>query len=196
MSKIKDFTELKAWLGNRLPEKRYLHTLSVADVALSLAKRFSLDENDVLRSALYHDAYRYIEHDKAIKELRARGFFIYKEEEENEKLIHAPYAAMKMADDLEEAPSVCVTAVRFHTLGSVLMGKIGAAVYIADYAEPRRKHLTDEDREKIFSLPTLEDMVKYIIEEQNAYFKEKGIKNAEVTNELYSFLTRGGRFED
>ena len=101
-----------------------------------------------------------------------------------------------MRDDVGPVPLSYVKAVRFHTLGSPEMGRLGAAVYIADYSEPGRRHLDDEERKRIYSHESLEEMVGYIIEKQNEYFRKEGIRNASITDELYSFLARGGRFED
>ena len=67
-------------------------------------------------------------------------------------------------------------------------------MYIADYAEKGRKHLDDEERSRILSLQTLEAMVMHIMDMQRAYFESKGMKEAGVSEELYSFLENGGRF--
>ena len=57
--------------------------------------------------------------------------------------------------------------------------------------EKGRKHLGDEDRKRIFSRPTLEAMVMEIVDMQRPYMKKEGIKEAEVTTELYSYLEKG-----
>ena len=196
MSKIMGYTELKALMEEKLPWKRFIHSLGVAETARTLAVRFGLDVDGALIAGMYHDAYRYISKDEALSEVKRYGIFIYKEEEENENLLHAPIAAYHMRDDVGPVPLSYVKAVRFHTLGSPEMGRLGAAVYIADYSEPGRRHLDDEERKRIYSHESLEEMVGYIIEKQNEYFRKEGIRNASITDELYSFLARGGRFED
>ena len=100
-----------------------------------------------------------------------------------------------MRRDVGPVPESWVRAVRFHTLGSKDMGTLGAIIYIADYSEPGRKHIDDDERKRIFSLSSLEAMVLHILDSQNRYFKERGISNARITDELYSFLGDGGRFE-
>ena len=196
MSKIMGYTELKAIMEEKLPEKRFLHSLGVAETAAMLARRFNLDIDGALICGIYHDAYRYIGKEEALKEVEEYGISIFKEERENGNLLHAPIAAYHMREDVGPVPSAYVKAVRYHTLGSRDMGMLGAAVYIADYSEPGRKHLDDEEREHIYSFESLEGMVRYIIERQNEYFQREGIRNAEVTDDLYSFLVAGGCFED
>ena len=195
MSRIMGYTELKRMMEQKLPQKRFLHSLGVAETAKMLAERFSLDSEAALICGIYHDSYRYISAEEALKEVRMYSISIFKEEEENENLLHAPIAAYHMREDVGPVPSSYIKAVRYHTLGSKDMGALGAVIYIADYTEPGRKHLDDEERVRIYSEPTLEGMVRYIIEKQNVYFKAKGIANAAVTDELYDFLLKGGRFE-
>ena len=195
MSGIMDSTELDLFIRSRLPEKRYLHSVSVAETAVMLAGRFNISEEDARIVGLYHDAYRYVKKEDAIKDLEKHGFIPYPEEIENESLLHAPVAAVHMRDDIGNVPESYIKAVRFHTLGSKDMGTLGAVLYIADYSEPRRRHLSDEERKSIYSHDSLEGMVCHIIREQNMYFKREGISNAKVTDELYSFLLDGGRFE-
>ena len=196
MSRIMGYTELKRMMEQKLPQKRFLHSLGVAETAKMLAERFSLDPEAALICGIYHDSYRYISAEEALKEVRMYSISIFKEEEENENLLHAPIAAYHMREDVGPVPLSYIKAVRYHTLGSKDMGALGAVIYIADYTEPGRKHLDDEERKRIYSHESLEEMVGYIIEKQNEYFRKEGIRNASITDELYSFLARGGRFED
>ena len=81
MSKIMGYTELKALMEEKLPRKRFIHSLGVAETARTLAVRFGLDVDGALIAGMYHDAYRYISKDEALSEVRRYGIFIYKEEE-------------------------------------------------------------------------------------------------------------------
>ncbi len=190
-----DYTELKSIMKERLPEKRFMHSVGVAETARSLAKRFSAGESDALIAGIYHDAYRYIEKEEALRIVKENSIEVFKEELENESLLHAPIAAFFMPRDAGCVSKECIKAVRCHSLGSKDMGILGAIIYIADYTEPGRKHLDDEERKKIFSLESLEKMVLYVIEKQKEYFNQIGIKSAAVTDELCSFLRSGGCFE-
>ena len=73
------------------------------------------------------------------------------------------------------------------------MGPYGAILYIADYAEKGRKHLDDNERQHILSQATLEDMIIVIMDAQRKYFEKEGIKEAEVSTELYDYIKQGGR---
>lgn len=191
-----DSGEYRKKIKKEMKETRYLHTLGVEKMAISLARRFSLDEKKASLSALHHDRYRYIEKEKAVKELDEASFPLFDEERENDALLHAPYASLKMSSDIPFSSSDMHKAVRYHTLGSFDMGRLGAAIYIADYAEEGRKHLDEKERKKILSFSSLEEMVLYIIRRQEEYFSKKGIRSAAVTKCLKEYLENGGKFED
>lgn len=188
-----DYTEIKAFVEKRIKPSRFIHSLGVAEVSETLSRRFVLDVEKAKICAIYHDAYRYEGNEDAVGYLEERGVEIFPEERENPMLLHGALAAAHFDEDAGcRVDDDMKKAVRHHTLGHKEMGKLGAAIYIADYTEKGRKHLTEEDRRRIFSLSSLEDMVMAIIEMQREYFNRAGIMEAGVTGELYSFLREGG----
>ena len=60
------------------------------------------------------------------------------------EMLHGPAAAEQMRRDGERRAEL-LDAVRFHTVGSAQWGKLGRALYMADYLEPGRK-FTRADR--------------------------------------------------
>ena len=189
-----DYTELDRFVRNRLPEKRYIHSLGVVEMSEELAARFSLSVTDAASIGIFHDAYRYDCDAGTPLFCREHGIEVFPEEERDPMLLHGALAAVHFDEVAGKVPESWKIAVRHHTLGHRDMGKYGAVVYIADYAEKGRKHLDDAERERILSKPTLEAMVIHIMEMQRLYFRSKGIEEAGVSLELYSFLKDGGCF--
>lgn len=196
MQNIMDYTELEKLVGMNMKPGRFKHSLGVADTAAMLLEKIARDPMPGRICGIYHDYFRYIEAEKALEEVRRFSIDTVPEELTEPVLLHAPIAAFHMRDIAGPVPDSFLKAVRWHTLGSKDMGILGASVYIADYAEPGRKHLDDDTRRRIFSLPTLEEMVLLILKMQDGYFKEVGKKNAQTTLELYDYLKGGGCFED
>lgn len=191
---ITDYTKLNAFVKAKLKPSRYTHSLGVMEMALNLASRFGIDEEKARISAIYHDAYRYEGDESSIQLVEKCGYVVCPEERENPMLLHGALAAVHFDEDtLSKIPSDMKVAVRHHTLGHVSMGRLGAVIYIADYGEKGRKHVTDKERKKIMSKDTLEDMVLYILEKSRAHLAETGKKEAGVTKELYDFLKEGGK---
>ena len=193
MSKRIGYTELEAKVRGMIKEKRFVHSLGVVEVSRMLAERFGLSSDDAAYIGIYHDAYRYQADGMAPAYCRAHGVEVFPEEEKEPMLLHGALAAIHFPQDAEgDVPECFQTAVRHHTLGHKEMGRYGAVLYIADYMEPGRKHLDDDDRRRILSGERLEDMIITIMDMQGEYFRREGIKSAAVSDELYRFIKDGG----
>ena len=193
MSKRIGYTELEAKVRGMIKEKRFVHSLGVVKVSRMLAERFGLSSDDAAYIGIYHDAYRYQADGTAPAYCRAHGVEVFPEEEKEPMLLHGALAAIHFPQDAEgDVPEYFQTAVRHHTLGHKEMGRYGAILYIADYMEPGRKHLDDDDRRRILSGERLEDMIITIMDMQGEYFRREGIKSAAVSDELYRFIKDGG----
>lgn len=192
-----DYTELKAKVESMIKKERFVHSLGVAETAFYLARRFSLDERKALCAGIYHDAYRYKATADSIPELESRGFVIVDEEKAEPMLLHGALSALHFDEDAgEEIPQDMKMAVRHHTLGSRYMGPLGAVIYISDYIEPGRKHLSEEDRLNILEKSTLEEMVTAVLDMERPYLERTKAGMAGVSKELYDYLASGGRFEE
>lgn len=188
------YTELESKVRARLKESRFIHSRGVAETAAMLASRFGMSAEDARYAGIYHDAYRYCCTAETLSICRDAGICVFPEEERDPMLLHGALAAIHFPLDAEgEVDPALILAVRHHTLGSIGMGRLGALIYIADYIEPGRKHLGAEERERILSRPDPEGMVIEIMDMQRGYFESKGIEEAGVSKELYSFLMDGGR---
>ena len=186
------YIELNRFVREKLPEKRYNHSLGVVEMSIHLASLFRLSVTDAACIAIFHDAYRY-DCDEGTAELcRKSGIEVFPEEEKEPMLLHGALAALHFDEVAGPVPSKWKIAVRHHTLGHKDMGKYGAILYIADYIEPGRKHLDDDDRQRILSGERLEDMIISIMDMQGEYFIREGIKSAEVSDELYDYIKSGG----
>jgi HD superfamily phosphohydrolase YqeK len=53
------------------------------------------------------------------------------------KLLHGPAAAERLAG---EGDAELLDAIRYHTLGSARFGRLGRALYLADFLEPGRRY--------------------------------------------------------
>ena len=190
------YTELEAKVRAMIKPKRFVHSEGVAAVSAELAERFALNVQDARYIGIYHDAYRYSADSTSPDFCRSHGIEVFPEEEKEPMLLHGALSAIHFPSDAEgDVPEHFLRAVRHHTLGHREMGVYGAVLYIADYIEPGRTHLDCDDRRKILSGERLEDMILTIMEMQDAYFRRKGIEEAEVSRELYDFLRSGGRLQ-
>ena len=124
--------ELPSWAI--VTEKRVAHIGRVTALLdeWALALELTAQEAKAWHDAgLFHDALR----DAPEQELRALAGELpgYTTD-----MLHGPAAAARMQRDGETRLDV-LEAVRFHTVGSAAWGRLGRALYMADYLEPGRK---------------------------------------------------------
>lgn len=187
------YTELENKVRLMIKDKRFQHSLGVVSVSRMLAERYGLSADDAAYIGIYHDSYRYSCTEATPSFCIANGIEVFPEEEANPMLLHGALAAIHFPHDAEgSVPEYFKVAVRHHTLGHRNMGKYGAILYIADYIEPGRKHLDDDDRRRILSGERLEDMIISIMDMQGEYFDRECIRSAAVSLELYDFIKSGG----
>lgn len=195
MSYRMSFTELEMTVRSMIKPSRFLHSQRVKETALELGGKYLMDETALSYISIFHDAYRNIEGREAIRICNEADMFIYPEELDNPMLLHGAVAAIKLPSFIGECPGSWALALRFHTLGSPEMGRLGAVLYIADYIEPGREYLSDEDRNEILSASSLEDMVLDILERERLYSYRINRHLSLVSEGLRHFLINGGKFD-
>ncbi len=124
--------ELPAWA--RVTEKRREHIQRVTNLLDEWAVKLSLpgDERIAWHDAgRYHDALRDAP-DELLRELGGDS------PDYPIEMLHGPAAAELLRRDGERRTEL-LDAVRFHTVGSAQWGRLGRALYMADYLEPGRK---------------------------------------------------------
>jgi len=129
-----------AFAHSRLSDKRYGHTLRVADTAERLARIHGLDPARVRLAALLHDAARETEPDEFLRLAVEWGVPVGEPERESPKLLHAPVAAEMARRELGVEDEEVLEAVRAHTIGRERMGPLALALYVADKIEPARDY--------------------------------------------------------
>jgi HD superfamily phosphohydrolase YqeK len=125
-------SSLPSW--SRVSEKRVAHIGRVTALLDEWARALALAPSEARAwhdAGVYHDALR----DAPEPELRALaddppGYTV--------DMLHGPAAAARMAAEGESRTEL-LDAVRFHTVGSSAWGRLGRALYMADYLEPGRK---------------------------------------------------------
>lgn len=143
---------------------------------------------------MWHDITREWSDNDLLAYSISHGIGMEEEEIACPMLLHGAVASRLLRQFVPDCDPTWELAVRWHTLGSDTMGRLGAALYIADYLEPLRSHLVREQRYAIIRLSSLEQMCSRIIEVHHGYLGRKGKVMARSTASLERFLEAGGRF--
>jgi 2-amino-4-hydroxy-6-hydroxymethyldihydropteridine diphosphokinase len=123
---------MPAWA--RVSERRLEHIMRVTELLdeWAAALRLSPEEAQTWHDAgRYHDALR----DAPETELRRLAGDL---PEYTTEMLHGPAAAERLQQDGETRIEL-LDAIRYHTVGSARWGRLGRALYMADYLEPGRK---------------------------------------------------------
>lgn len=122
----------------QVSEKRRAHIARVTALLVAWAPDVARDADEAIAmrdAGLLHDALR----DAPEAELRA----LSGDARSAVDLLHGPAAAERLVQ-LGETRRELLDAVRWHTLGSAAWGRVGRALYMADFLEPGRKFATGD----------------------------------------------------
>jgi predicted HD superfamily hydrolase involved in NAD metabolism len=139
----------ESFARSRLSEKRYGHTVRVADTAAELARVHGLDEDRVRLSALIHDAARETGPEEFLRLAEEWDLPVGEPESQSPKLLHGPVAAELARRELGVEDEEVLEAIRAHTTGKPGMGPLALALYVADKIEPAREYPSVERLRKL-----------------------------------------------
>lgn len=139
---LKKYEELiKPMMG----AKRYRHSVNVAEMAVTLAKKFGCDEDKAYTAAILHDCRKEIDPDLMLKEAKESGFYVDPVEIDCPKLWHGIAGAYYVRNVLKITDDDILNAIRFHTVGRAGMSVTEKIVFLADTVSAERDF---EDVEK------------------------------------------------
>lgn len=130
--------EMNLYLKSNLLEKRYMHTLGVADTAKRLAKLNGVSEKKAEIAGLAHDVAKNLSIDKMREMMKENNIIISEIEEKNMNLWHSIVAPIEAKDKLGIDDDEILDAIRWHTTGKEDMSTLTKIIYIADMIEPGR----------------------------------------------------------
>ena len=122
----------------RLSDKRYGHTLRVADTAEHLAGLHGLDPVKARLAGLLHDLARETSGEDLLHTAAERDVPVGDPERDKPMLLHGPVAAALAQTKLGVGDEAVLEAIRVHTTGAAGMGPLALAVFVADKIEPGR----------------------------------------------------------
>ena len=133
---------LRQRVGERLSEKRFLHTLGVEKMALYIGEKIMPERlSELSVAALLHDIskeYSEAEHKNAAKR---HNISMSEEDISSPQLWHSITACAAVLDDFSEyATEDILSAVTNHTTGSPDMSDFDSIILLSDYIEEGRKY--------------------------------------------------------
>lgn len=141
--------EMKAYLKVNLMEKRYVHTLGVAETAKKLAKLNGISEEKAEIAGLAHDIAKNIPKDKMKEIIKENNIILSKIEEVSANLWHSIIAPVEANGKFKIDDEEILDSIRWHTTGKENMSVLTKIIYIADMIEPNRNFEGVEELKKV-----------------------------------------------
>lgn len=163
-------------LEGSLTHERYRHILRVADTCESLCERYGEERLKGRVAGLVHDLAR----DWPEEQLRK---WCPGTEETEVVLLHGPAAARYARRELGLDDEDILAAVHHHTLGAPGLPRVGWILFVADYIEPERSHVSDDFRQKVVASSLDRAMIEII-----EHSRERFGSLAEPTRAMYDEL--------
>jgi len=126
-------------LKERLPAKRFEHSVNVSRTAIELAERHGVNTEKAALAGLLHDCAREIATPCLLQEAAANGIHVDAVSQSEPILLHAPLGAIMAARDYGSDDPAVLQAIRRHTVGGEDMTLLDMIIYLADFIEPGRK---------------------------------------------------------
>lgn len=124
-------------IEDKLPEKRYKHSLRVAETAKKLAEIHDGDVKKAELAGILHDYSKYDDLGTMYQIVRKYNLdsdlLSYGSE-----ILHGPVCAVMMKEKYDIEDEEVLLAIQYHTTGRAHMTKTEKIVFIADYIEPKR----------------------------------------------------------
>ena len=130
--------EIKESLKKNLDEKRFIHSLGVADEARRLARLYGVDKNKAYIAGLLHDCAKGIKTDKQIETCDAMNVEIDEWTRKCPPVVHGFLGAEIAKTEYGVTDDEILSAIKYHTVGNSGMTLFQKIIYIADMTEINR----------------------------------------------------------
>ncbi|MDD6284324.1 MAG: bis(5'-nucleosyl)-tetraphosphatase (symmetrical) YqeK [Firmicutes bacterium] len=132
--------KIKDIIKSRLSEKRYQHSLAVADEAKILADRYGCDPDKAYTAGLLHDIMKCAPVDEQLAAVDRSGVAMTELEISAPKLYHAMAGAAYIEHELGITDREIIDAVRYHTTARAGMSTLEKVIYLADFTSADRDY--------------------------------------------------------
>ncbi len=140
MAENNQYEALKLILKSRLNEKRYVHSLCVADEARRLAEKYGGDAEKAYLAGLLHDITKNAPDEEHLKIFSEFGIMLNDVEKQAKKLWHAMSGAAYVRHVLGIEDDEIVDAIRYHTTAKADMSRLAEILYLADFTSADRDY--------------------------------------------------------
>lgn len=166
-----EMKELRQRLKEILSEKRYRHSIGVAETARDLALHYGYDPEKAYLAGLVHDYAKGMKKSELLEIAEREHLMRHPIEKELTEVLHAPVGAWLLPRETKINDPEILQAVANHTLGAASMTLLDKIIFTADIIEPNRPTPDLEKERKIAFqsldraiLRSLDSTIRYCLE--------------------------------
>ena len=183
---IKLIEQIDAYTKEHVKEKRYEHSVRVAEMAARMCRQYGLDENTGYLAGIGHDMCKDMDEKELIETAAEDGEPVTSFELKRPKLLHGRAAAVYMKEKFEITDFEILEAVAHHTSGKIGMCDLANIIFLADKIEPGRPQSTDEYRNRLLAMD-LDTLFYTVFVENYEYVKNKGFEIYPGTDKMLEY---------
>ncbi len=180
--------KIKEKLKTLVSEKRYNHSLMVAEEARRLASIYDVPEQTAYLTGLAHDIAKNFSEEENRYWVSKYSLDAEILNPDYRNLIHADIGAVVAKEWFDFSDEMC-SAIRYHTIGHSTMTPLEKIIFIAD--KTARDNLSEELTEvKKASYEDLDQALLIYLENQENRLKERGFSQHPETKQLVENLKK------
>lgn len=186
-----EFEKYKQIIEPMLTQKRYIHSLAVADEAKRLAIKYGADANKAYLAGLLHDILKTSSDEMQLQTMDKFGIILTDIEKNSKKLWHAISGAAYVKNVLNINDNEIVDAIRYHTTARADMTLLDKILYLADFTSADRDY-DDVDVMRKLVDQSMQGALKYALKYTIDDLKEKGAQIHPDTLSAYNQINEKG----
>ncbi|MCD8820029.1 bis(5'-nucleosyl)-tetraphosphatase (symmetrical) YqeK [Staphylococcus gallinarum] len=165
----------------KLPQKRFEHSLRVAETAVKLADIYDGDKAKAELAGILHDYSKYDDLGE-MYQIVTKHNLDSKLLSYGSEILHGPVCAVIMKEKYGVYDDEVLSAIEYHTTGRAQMTKTEKLVFVADYIEPGRKTPgVEEIRDLAYNQGSLDKTIYEISKRTVMYLIGKDINVFDAT---------------
>lgn len=179
--------ELIKTLEQELSYKRFIHTLSVAGTASSLAMCYGADLEKAETAGLLHDCAKCMDVRKMQKVCEKAGLTVSSFEADSGSLFHSKAGSVLAAEKYGITDPDMINAIRYHTTGRPGMSLLEKIIFVADYIEPGRFTAKNLPLIRRLAFSDIDEALMKILYDTLVYLNSTGLVVDPMTQKTYDY---------
>lgn len=189
---MKSYTriDLVKELEQELNYKRFIHTLSVAGTATSLAMCYGADLEKAETAGLLHDCAKCLDLRKMQKLCEKAGVEVSPFEFNSGALLHSKAGRALASEKYQITDQEILFAISSHTTGRPGMSLLEKIIFVADYIEPGRFTAPNLPLVRKLAFSDIDECLTKILYDTLVYLNSTGNPVDPMTQKTYNYYKR------